>query len=138
LKEEFMHRRAIAVLAVIVLAACGGGGGGGSTGGPTAPNTPPVDTPFVITITSAGVVSPREIRVPLGAQVNFVNNDSRSHQMTSDPHPTHTDCPPVTVGIVAPGQTRSTGVLNVARTCGYHDHDRDFDDDLRGRIVVGQ
>jgi hypothetical protein len=48
------------------------------------------------------------------------------------------DCPPVTVGLVGAGQTRSTGVLNVARTCGYHDHDRDFDDDLRGTIIVGQ
>ena len=129
------HSRTPAVLCFAFLAGCGGGGGGGGTGGnPTAPNTP-VNTPFVVTITAAGV-SPRELRVPVGSQVNFVNNDSRSHQMNSDPHPLHTDCPPLTVGIVNPGQTKSTGVFNVARTCGYHDHDRETDESLQGRIIV--
>ena len=36
----------------------------------------------------------------------FVNNDSRSHEMFSDPHPEHTDCPEINqVGFLSPGQS---------------------------------
>lgn len=130
------HPRSAAVLAV-VLAACGGGGGGGANAPtPPAASPAPVSTEFVITITASGV-SPRELRVPMGARVAFANQDSRSHEMNSDPHPLHTDCPSLTVGIVNPGQTRTSGALDVARACGFHDHDRDSDDSLRGRILVG-
>ena len=77
------------------------------------------------------------VRVPVGSRVAFRNLDGRSHQMTSNPHPVHTDCPAVSVGILGPGQTRTTGVLEVERTCGFHDHDRETDETLWGRIVVG-
>ena len=61
--------------------------------------------------------------------------------MDSDPHPAHTDCPEINqVGfLTAAGQTGSTkltGNLNTAKTCGYHDHNRDFDTSLQGTIVV--
>jgi len=46
----------------------------------------------VVTITSSGV-SPRSLTVTPGTQVTFVNNDSRSHNIASNPHPEHTDCP---------------------------------------------
>src|SRR5436190_21989104 len=76
-----------------------------------------------ITITSNGV-SPANIQVAVGSRVKFVNNDTRSHNMTSDPHPDHTDCPDINqVGFLTPGQQRETGNLNTARTCGFHDHD---------------
>jgi plastocyanin len=102
----------------------GGGGGGGSTGGTT------------ITITSSGV-SPKTLTVPRGTQVTFTNNDSVTHQMESDPHPTHTDCPEINnVGFLNPGQSKMTGNLNTARTCGYHDHNRSSDASLQGTIVI--
>ena len=76
-----------------------------------------------ITITASGV-SPKTMQITLGARVRFVNNDSRSHNMASDPHPEHTDCPEFDqVGFLTPGQSRETGNLVTVRTCGFHDHD---------------
>jgi len=129
---------AIAGLALAV--ACGGdssgnpgtpsgGGGGGGGGVPTATTT--------ITITSAGV-SPRDITVPRGSQVTFVNNSSVNHEMASDPHPTHGSCPEIEngVGFITVGQSRQTGNLNAAGRCTYHDHQRNTDTSLMGTITV--
>src|SRR6187200_3067036 len=88
---------------------------------------PPGNTPSVmtntVTITSAGA-SPRNIEIALGSRVLFVNDETRSHNMTSDPHPAHDQCPDLNqVGFLSPGQRRETGNLVTARTCGFHDHD---------------
>ena len=89
-----------------------------------------------ITITAAGV-SPQRITVSPGTRVTFVNNDSRQHEMNSDPHPTHGDCPPIDdVGFLAPGQSKQTGNLNTVRTCGFHDHNQPDTASLQGQIVV--
>jgi len=57
--------------------------------------------------------------------------------MESDPHPIHTDCPEINeVGFLNPGQSRRTGTLNIARTCIYHDHNRDMVESLQGTITV--
>jgi plastocyanin len=102
----------------------GGGGGGGSTTGTT------------ITITATGV-SPKALTVPRGTQVTFTNNNTVSHEMNSDPHPNHTDCPEInSVGFLSPGQSKMTGNLNTARTCGYHDHNRNADTSLQGTITI--
>jgi plastocyanin len=112
------------------LAACGGGGG------MTTPSPPPTN-PYVLTISSAGVVSPKEITVPPGTRVLFVNNDSRRHDMASDDHPDHLECPAINqVGVLQQGQSRETGNLNAIRTCGFHDHDNPDNNNLKGRIVV--
>jgi plastocyanin len=82
-------------------------------------------------------VSPSEVAAPPGARVLFVNNDSRRHDMTSDPHPDHTNCPEINqVGVLNPGQSRETGNLVAVRTCGYHDHDDPNNASLKGRIVI--
>ena len=91
---------------------------------------------MTITITASGV-SPKNISVPAGSRVTFVNNDSRVHDMSSNPHPTHTDCPEINqVGFLQAGQTRQTGNLNTVRTCGFHDHNRDTDQSLQGTITI--
>jgi plastocyanin len=101
----------------------------------TTTTTTPTSTP-TITISSNGV-SPQRITVSPGTRVMFVNNDSRAHEMNSDPHPTHGDCPPIDdVGFLAPGQSKLTGNLNVVRTCGYHDHNQPDTANLKGQIVV--
>jgi plastocyanin len=90
-----------------------------------------------ITIGAGGVVSPKVLTVAAGTRVTFVNNDSRAHDMSSDPHPDHTDCPEINqAGFLTPGQSRQTGNLNTRRTCGFHDHILFTDQNLMGSIVI--
>jgi len=57
--------------------------------------------------------------------------------MSSDPHPEHTDCVEINqVGFLTPGQSRATGNLNTAKSCGFHDHNQPSNGSLTGRIVI--
>lgn len=116
---------------VVALAACGGGGG-------STPAPSPIPTnPNVITISSSGVASPKELTVAPGARILFVNSDARRHDMTSDDHPDHLECPALNqVGLLAAGQSRESGNLIVLRTCGFHDHEDAGNNNLKGRIIV--
>jgi hypothetical protein len=117
-------------LLCLILSSCGGGSP------PSSPGPPQPSGP-TITISSGGVASPKDLTVGQGARVLFVNNDSRRHDMTSDPHPEHDDCREINnVGPLTPGQSRETGNLNDLRTCGFHDHDNPDNMNLRGRITV--
>ena len=118
-----------ASLGFLVLVACGGGSS-------PPPTTPPSSNQFRVTITSTGV-TPKEISVPPGTRVLFINDDTRRRNMTSNPHPDHDDCIEINdVGNMNPGQRKETGNLNTVRTCGFHDHD-DFDNEaVKGRIVI--
>ncbi|TAK16356.1 MAG: hypothetical protein EPO35_05500 [Acidobacteria bacterium] len=127
-------RRAAVVSAVLLASACGSKSS--SSTSPTSPTLTTAVATTTITITSAGV-SPNNIEVALGARVLFINNDTRSHTMTSDPHPEHTDCPPInSVGFLQAGQQVTTANLNTARTCGYHDHDDPSNTRWQGRITI--
>jgi hypothetical protein len=122
---------AVALAAVLAVGGCSSGSPGTAQPSPTpAPET------TIITITSSGA-SPKTVVVSPGSQVVFVNNDSREHQMYSDPHPEHTDCPEFDqVGSLAPGQRRQTGNLNMVRTCGFHDHINFENQALRGTVTI--
>ena len=79
----------------------------------------------------------RRSRSPSARASRSINNDSRSHDMSSDPHPAHTDCPSMNaVGNIWPGQTKLTNAFTTARTCGFHDHDNPDNAALIGRIVI--
>ena len=96
----------------------------------------PAGAAATITITSAGV-TPKDVQIPLGARVRFVNNDAVEHDMGSDPHPDHTDCPPINqVDLLKPGEQRETGNMVVLRTCGFHDHDNPNNTAVQGSIVI--
>ena len=132
----------VAIGVAVLTAACGSssptspstGGGGGTGGGGTGGGGTTGGTTF--TITSSGV-SPRTLTVPIGTRVTFVNNDSRPHDMSSNPHPEHTDCPAINdVGFLQANQSRQTGNLTIARTCGFHDHDQPTNSSLQGSIVI--
>ena len=131
----------VASAALAVAMACGGGGGssptapsgggtgGGGTGGATSSAT--------ITISASGVASPNAVTITQGGRVTFVNNDSRSHDMSSDPHPSHEDCPPINqVGFLSAGQSKTSGNLNTVRVCGFHDHNLPASTGLQGRITI--
>jgi len=81
-------------------------------------------------------VSPKDIVVARGARVTFVNNDGVGHDMNSNPHPEHTSCPDLNVGFVGAAQSGQSQVLNVARTCGYHDHNQPSNGNLQGTVKI--
>ena len=117
--------------ALLIGAACGG-----SSSSPSSP-TPAPDNAVRITIGTNGAVSPAELVVPPGTRVLFVNNHNQQHEMNSDPHPEHTDCPAInSVGLLRPGESRETGNLVTVRTCGFHDHGNPSSTALQGRIIV--
>ena len=116
-------------LLLTTCAACGG------DSQPTTPTNP--SNPYVITISTGGVANPKQLTVPPGTRVLFVNSDTRRHDMASDPHPEHIDCPELNqVGVLNPGQSRESGNLVTVRTCGFHDHDNPDNVNLRGSIVI--
>jgi plastocyanin len=145
-----VFRRSLAVpiraglwVLALVLAAAGaftaGACGSGSLNTPSTPAptaTPPPGGAVTVTIVG-GVVSPKQVEINVGQRVAFVNNDTVAHEIASNPHPIHTDCPPINeVGGLAPGTGRLTGAFTVARTCGYHDHGMPDNTSLQGTIII--
>jgi len=119
------------LLLLILVASCGG-----SNSTPTTPTNP--SNPYTFTLTSTGV-SPKELTVPLGTRVLFVNNDSRRHDMASDPHPEHDLCHEMDpVGLLNPGERRETANLVLPRTCGFHDHDNPPPSTEAGNMWTGR
>jgi plastocyanin len=138
MQKTILTGLATVIVAAVTAAACGNGGsdtpttptnpGGGGGGNPAT---------ATITIGSDGRVSPSTVTIAVGGRVTFVNNHNTAHDMQSDPHPEHTDCPPMSqVGFLSAGQSRTSGNFNTARTCGFHDHNRENDTGLQGRIVI--
>lgn len=90
-----------------------------------------------VTLASSGA-SPRSVTVAVGQAVTFINNDSRAHEIASDPHPQHGSCPSMEAGLgtIGAGQTKVTHAFANAGTCGYHDHLDASNGGFLGTIVV--
>jgi len=122
---------AAAALALAAALSCGGS----SSTGPSGTCTPSTNPNTLVVMNNA--VCPSAITVARGGQVTIINQDSTSHDMTSDPHPEHTDCPELNaIGFLNPGQTRSSNNLNTARRCGMHDHINPNSTALRATITI--
>lgn len=120
----------ILIAFVLPLAGCGG------HDSPTSPSPGTGAVGATVTITSTGV-SQKAVTINSGEVVMFVNNDSQSHQIASDPHPSHTDCPAINaLDVLAAGASRNTGNLTTVRTCGYHDHINPANTALQGTITI--
>ena len=127
-----LTRISVGAVLAVAMSACGGNGDSG--GGPTSPSPNPGSV--TITITSSGV-SPKTVTVAPGAQVTFLNSDSRPHEIMSDPQSEHSDCPAINqVGVIQPGNSRQTGNLNAVRTCGFHDRNQPSNSALQGSIRI--
>jgi plastocyanin len=136
MQKTILTGLATAIVAAVTAAACGSGGSDTPTT-PTNPGGGGNPATATITIGSDGRVSPSTVTIAVGGRVTFVNNHNTAHDMSSDPHPEHTDCPAMSqVGFLSAGQSRTSGNFNTARTCGFHDHNRENDTGLQGRIVV--
>ena len=138
---RILATQTLTVAILITAAACGGSStspssvGGGSVGVGSTGSVGTVGATITIGTTSA--VSPSTVTVSVGQSVTFTNNDTRSHDMESDPHPTHTDCPSIAnVGLLQPGQSKTTFGFASAGSCGYHDHNDSASAGLKGRIVI--
>ena len=120
----------VLIALLLTTTACGGS--------PTSPSTgSPGPSGATITILASGTVSPTQVDITAGQSVTFINQDSRSNEIASDPHPDHNDCPPINaLGLLLPGQTRNTNGLTTVRTCGFHDHQDPTNTALQGRIVI--
>jgi plastocyanin len=142
-------RSSVLTLLLALLGACSGGGES-TPSTPTAPTPPPATaappppappgpppSTATVAIGSNNAFVPAEVTIAVGGRVTFVNQNNRPHDITSDPLHLHTDCPAIMdVGFIQPGQTKQTGPLTVARTCGFHDHMQEQNPDLRGRIII--
>ena len=127
-----MTAQALLAALLVGLAACGGG----DDGTPTGPGSTPGPSGATITI-AEGRVTPSSVTIDVGQSVTFINNNGRGHNVTSDPHPNHTECPAINaVGNLANGQTRLTNALTTARTCGFHNHDDPDNANFRGSIII--
>ena len=90
-------------------------------------------------ITDDGL-QPRRLEVSTNNPVTFVNNSSVNRWIRADPHEPggHTECPEFeAIGILAPGQSGTTGVLSRER-CDYHDHlmGDELTSDFEGRVRI--
>ncbi len=120
---------ALAVTAGMI-AACGG------SSNPMSPSSS--GTVPTVTVTGSGV-SPQEVRITVGGRVRFVNDDTVNRQINSNPFPAHGDCPPINaVDVLTPGQSKTTDVLSLAGTCGFHEHLTEGAAAFLGVILVGE
>jgi len=123
------------LVAAAAMAAALSCGGSSSSTAPSGSCTPSSNAnTFVL---QNNQVCPQALTVARGSQVTFINNDSIVHEMNSDPHPEHTDCVEINqVGLLNTNQSRQTGNLNIARRCGFHDHQHPDIAALKGTITI--
>lgn len=128
----------VSVLFLFLLSTAFANCGGSSSKNPLTPDTgAPGPSGATITIRAGGTVDPKTVTIAVGQSVTFINSDTRSHEMDSDPHPEHTNCPPINaVGLIQPGQTKLTNAFSTAVSCGFHDHGDSANTGLQGRINI--
>ena len=127
--STFYRLRFVLLALPVASAACGGS----SPKPPTDPG--PGGSVTTITITASGA-DQRNLTVALGTRIRWVNNDTRSHEMSSDPHPEHNQCSEINSRVLTPGQSQETNNLVTARTCGFHDHLNPDQASLKGTITI--
>jgi hypothetical protein len=136
--EEFpvqLSRWVAAAATASVLSAALACGGSSPSTSPSGACTPSGSPNTLVIMNNA--ICPQTIRVALGSQLTIVNQDSRTHEMTSDPHPEHTQCPELNqIGFLSTGGQRASGNLNTARTCGMHDHSDPDRASLKATITI--
>jgi hypothetical protein len=124
------------VAAVLATAlSCGGSSSSSSSTGPSGGCTPSASANTLVIQNNA--ICPQTLTLSRGSQLTILNSDSRTHEMDSDPHPEHTDCPELNqIGFLNTGQSRQSGNLNIARKCGLHDHSNPDNASLKATITI--
>ena len=136
-----MHKLGVVVAAAtlaggMALAAACGSSSTATSPTPTTSSCTPSSSPNTFVIQN-NQVCPQTMTVARGSQVTILNSDTQTHEMDSDPHPEHTDCPELNqIDFLNPGQSRQSGNLNTARKCGFHDHTNPSNGALKGTITI--
>ncbi len=136
-----MHKLGVVVAAAtlaggMALAAACGSSSTATSPTPTTSSCMPSSSPNTFVIQN-NQVCPQTMTIARGSQVTILNSDTRTHEMDSDPHPEHTDCPELNqIDFLNPGQSRLSGNLNTARKCGFHDHNNPSNAALKGTITI--
>lgn len=124
---------ALALAAAALAAACGGG----DDRNPVTPGGVVAGSIGATITLGANGASPLDVRIERTQRVRIINNDTRPHQLQTNPHTVHTDCPSNNVIILTPGQSVDTATFNDVKACGYHDHLLPDDQKFWGQIRVG-
>ena len=98
---------------------------------PAASGSAQPSTVSTVKITSAGF-DPAVIKIKVSDSVTWTNSDSVTHNVSSDPHPTHTIYPALNLGNILAGASKSL-TFSQAGTYKYHDH---LHSTLTGQVVV--
>lgn len=136
-----MHKLGVVVAAAtlaggMALAAACGSSSTATSPTPTTSSCTPSSSPNTFVIQN-NQVCPQTMTIARGSQVTILNSDTQTHEMDSDPHPEHTDCPELNqIDFLNPGQSRLSGNLNTARKCGFHDHNNPSNAALKGTITI--
>lgn len=85
-----------------------------------------------VSITAGGFV-PATVEIEKGSSVTWINLDKKSHQVASDPHPTHTLLPELVSDPLFTNDS-FTFTFDKTGTFTYHDHLNPLK--LRGTVVV--
>jgi plastocyanin len=131
----------VVVIGFIGMMACGDSNDNDNNGGGSNPLVPSGSgagpSGATITIGSNNTVSPASVSITNGQSVTFVNNDTRPHEIASDPHPAHTNCPSINaLGTIPAGTTRLTNSFTGTGSCGFHDHGDPNNNSLKGTITI--
>jgi hypothetical protein len=123
------------VAAAIVALVIGCGGSSTPSTSPSGGCTPSSNANTLVIMN--GTICPQTITVARGSQLTIQNLDPSVHDMNSDPHPEHTDCPELNqIGNLQTNQSRISGNLNTARRCGMHDHINPDRASLKATITI--
>lgn len=85
----------------------------------------------IVEVASSGF-SPKDITIKTGGSVIWQNKDTVDHTVNSVVHPTHLVYPPLNLGVMKPGESRSL-TFPTAGIYKYHDH---LNPSLLGSVTV--
>jgi plastocyanin len=103
-----------------------------TTASPSAsPSTTPTAAVHQVILTADGF-SPATLTIKAGDSVTWINQSGADATVNSNPHPTHTDYPPLNLGTFSNGASLSL-TFPKKGTYGFHNH---FDPSQKGTIIV--
>ncbi len=84
---------------------------------------------------SSSGITPKNLTIDAGVKIRVINGDTVTHQLASDPHPTHTGCPYINTQPLAASKCEVLTLTEV-NDCGFHDHTRPQNNAFYGLISI--